>query len=71
MRCDPVTEAMGLYSDTSKRKGLCVERVWSADGETELARHPYTRVRFTRTFDTLAFLERREWVPVGLTVEVW
>lgn len=71
MRCELIAEALRLYTDPNKVKGLCMERVWSADGETELARHPYSRVRFTPTFDPLAYLERREWVPVGLTVEVW
>jgi hypothetical protein len=53
------------------QRGLCMEREWSADGETELERRAYVRVRFVKTFDAMAYLNRREWIETGITTQVW
>lgn len=36
------------------QRGLCAERTWSADGETEIERCAYVRVRFVKTYDAAA-----------------
>lgn len=58
-------------------RGLCMEREWSADGETEISRVPYTRIRFTPVYDAVAIFALPK-IPadltpyyVGTTVEVW
>jgi hypothetical protein len=72
MNCDElVARAKRLYADAHKARGLCVERVWSADGETELARFPYSRVRFVKTYNALDWITYGTWNETGLTAEVW
>jgi len=74
MTCDLydalVREARSLYPSRQYERGLCVEREWSADGERELARYPYTRVRFVPVFDALAWVEGRGRVEIGIRAEV-
>jgi hypothetical protein len=68
---DPVDVARSLYTLPYKARGLCVERTWSADGETELARDPYTRVRFVKTYNALDVITFGQWNETGLIAEVW
>ena len=60
-----------MYAAPHYARGLCMEREWSADGETELALYPYTRVRIVPVYDAMHWIETHEHVQTGLTVEVW
>jgi len=54
------------HSQTTLDRALCVEREWSADGETEVGRAYYTRVRFVPVYDAAAILALPRW-PADLT----
>jgi hypothetical protein len=70
--CDAlVAEARTLYASPHKARSLCVERHWSDDGETELARYPYSRIRFVKTYNALDVLTYGKWTEVGLIAETW
>jgi hypothetical protein len=53
------------------QRGICVERDWSPDGETELERRVYVRVRFVKTYDAMHAIVWGKWVETGIKAEVW
>jgi len=61
----------GMYSCPELARGLRMEREFSPDGETEIGLYPYTRIRITKTYDAMRWLETREMVEVGFVTEIW
>lgn len=53
------------------QRGSCVEREWSADGETELERRVYTRIRFVKLYDAMQAIVHGKKIEVGIRAEAW